>query len=68
MAYFNYHAKVKKLISDGHCIGAKLLEEYHGISPALLLLFDNHSPMPIREHKWQEYFNLLEAHGITMAE
>ena len=67
MGYFNYHAKVKRLIADGHCTGAKLLEEYHGISPALLLFFNKHPPLPIRQHKWQEYFELLQTHGITTA-
>lgn len=67
MTYFNYHAKVKNLITRGHCTGARILEEYHGICPALLLFFDNHPPMPIREYKWQEYFLILKSHGITMA-
>ena len=41
MGYFNYHAKIKKLISEGHLVGYALLQEYHGISPALVLYFDN---------------------------
>lgn len=65
MTYFNYHAKVKKLIVEGHCKGARLVEEYHGISPALVLHFDNHPPMPIRQHKWKEYFGLLKINNIT---
>ncbi len=64
MAYFNYHAKVRKLITENHCTGAKLMENYRGISPALVLYFDNHPPMPIREHKFTEYFELLEKYQI----
>lgn len=64
MSYFNYHAKVKKLIDEKHCTGARLMESYHNISPALVLYFDNHPPMPIREHKFAEYFELLEKHQI----
>ena len=64
MPYFNYHAKVKKLIVEKHCIGACLMENYHNISPALVLYFDNHPPMPIREHRFTEYFELLEKHQI----
>lgn len=36
------------------------LENYNGISPALVLYFDNAPPMPVREHKWEEYFKLID--------
>lgn len=68
MSYFNYHAKAKKLINEGHCIFAKITEKYNKISPALVLYFDNNPPMPIREYRWGEYFALLKSHGITMTE
>ncbi len=61
MSYFSYHAKAKKLIREGHCIKAELKEKHNAISPALVLYFDNHPPMPIRQHKWKEYFDLLES-------
>ena len=53
--YFNYHAKVKKLIMEGKLVGYEFLDEYNGISPALLLYFDDHKPMPIRDYMWEEY-------------
>ena len=53
--YFNYHAKVKKLIMEGKLAGYEFLDEYNGISPALLLYFDDHKPMPIRDYMWEEY-------------
>lgn len=61
MAYFNYHAKVKQLIKSGKLKGYSLVEEYNGISPALLLFFDdvNHPVMPIRKHRFCEYEKLL---------
>ena len=62
MAYFNYHAKVKKLISEGHLTGYKIVNNWNGISPALVLYFDNNPPMPIREYRWDEYFKMI---GIT---
>jgi hypothetical protein len=62
MGYFNYHAKAKKLILEGKLLSYKVVESYNGISPALLLFFDDakHPVMPIREHKMHEYLLLLE--------
>ena len=57
--YFNYHAKIKRLIKEGHLIDYEFLDEYRGIRPVLLLYFDNNRPMPIREYKWDEYLPLL---------
>ena len=42
------------------------LEKHNAISPALLLIFDNHNPMPIRENKWLLYFDLLFEYGIKI--
>jgi hypothetical protein len=58
--YYNYHAKVKNLIAEGHLTGYDYLDRYNGISPCLLLFFDNHKPMPIREYRWAEYMPLLK--------
>ena len=58
--YFNYHAKAKKLIEEGHLSDFEVLEKYNNISPCLLLYFDNQRPMPIREHKWDEYMQLIK--------
>ena len=58
--YYNYHAKAKQLISEGHLLRYELLEKYNGISPCLLLYFDNHRPMPIREYRWDEYWPLIK--------
>lgn len=35
------------------------MDDWNGISPALVLYFDNNRPMPIREHKWDEYWGLI---------
>lgn len=58
--YFNYHAKIKKLILEGHLIKFEFVEEYKDIKPALLLYFDNHKMMPVREYRWHEYLPMLE--------
>lgn len=57
--YFNYHSKVKKLIDEDEIIKIEILDEYHGIKPAMVIYFKNNPPMPIREHKWDEYINYL---------
>ena len=59
MAYYNYHAKVKGLIAAGHLVRFEIVERWGNISPALVLYFDNHRPMPIRQHKFDEYIKLL---------
>ncbi len=62
--YFNYHAKVRRLIEEGHALGFKFLKEYHKISPCLLIYFDNTQPMPIREHRFEEYSFILAKYGV----
>lgn len=61
MAYFNYHAKVKKLISQGELVYYEIVENYHNISPCMILYFKNNPPMPIREHRFQEYFDIIKS-------
>lgn len=62
MSYYNYHAKAKQLIAEGHLIKMEIIERWNAISPALVLYFDNHRPMPIRQYRWDEYakFNAKE--------
>ena len=66
MAYFNYHARAQGLIKSGHCIRAEIVKKHGAISPALVLVFDNHSPMPIREEKWLVYFEILNKYNIKI--
>lgn len=60
MAYFNYHAKAQNLIKSGHLINYEIVAKWNNISPALVLYFDNNKPMPIREHRFDEYFEILK--------
>lgn len=55
MSYYNYHAKAKKLIADGHLVNMEIVDQWNTIAPALVLYFDNHRPMPIRQYRWDEY-------------
>ena len=66
MGYFNYHAKAQGLIKTGHCVKAELVENYNDISPALILYFDNHIQMPIRLHRFDESFELLNYYDIKV--
>ncbi len=62
MSYFNYHATAKKLIAEGKLKGYYFTDRYKNISPALVLIFDDyaHPVMPIREHRFDEYMQLLK--------
>ena len=62
MTYFNYHATAKKLIKEGKLLGYYIVERYNKISPALILVFNDskHHIMPIRKHRFEEYFELLK--------
>ena len=66
MTYFNYHAKAKNLIKNGHCIAATVFSTYHHIRPALVLYFNNNKPIPIREYMWQDYLPTLFELGIPI--
>lgn len=59
MSYYSYHATAKKLIEDGHLIKYEIVESWNRIAPAMVLYFDNHRPMPIREYRWDEYMKML---------
>lgn len=61
--YYNYHAKIKKLIEMGELERYEVVENYNGISPALVLFFKNHRPMPVRIYRFEEYFELFEKMG-----
>ena len=58
--YFNYHAKAKQLIREGHLIKSEIVDKWNNISPALVLFFDNHKPMPIRKYRWDDYIDFYE--------
>lgn len=66
MAYFNYHAKAQNLIKSGHCVKSEIVDKYKDITPALILYFDNHIPMPIRPHKFYYYFQLLNDNNVVI--
>lgn len=62
--YFNYHAKLKNLIQTGHAVGFERFVEYHGISPCILIYFDNGDKWPVREYRFDEYLFLFAKFGV----
>lgn len=68
MTYYNYHAIAKRLIESGHTIAASIFKNYHHICPALVIYFDNHRPIPIREYMWSDYLDLLKNKGVKISD
>ena len=66
MAYFNYHARAKNLIKTDHCFAVSIFKNYHNIKPALVLYFDNHSHMPIRDYMWEDYILILKEKNLSI--
>ena len=61
--YYSYHGVAKKLIREGHLVGYEMTTSKEG-RRMLLLFFDSHPPMPIREERILEYEDLLPSHLI----
>lgn len=59
MAYYNYHAIIKRKIKQNKLIKAEFVNFYNKISPALLLYFNDGTIYPIREHRFNEYINII---------
>lgn len=59
MGYYNYHAMIKKRILSGESFEYELKDEYHNIAPCLLIKF-NDKIYPIREYRWDEYFEIFK--------
>lgn len=68
MGYFNYHATAKRLIKENKLKAFYFTDNHNGISPALVLLFDDitHPVMPIRQEKFMEYLSLLDENKLLV--
>lgn len=60
MGYFSYHNKIQKKIKQGELVYFEFLDEYHNISPVLVLHFFDGTKYPVRDHMFDEYVKLLE--------
>lgn len=66
MGYYNYHATAMNLIKSGHCKIAIFQSSHNAISPALVLVFDNHNPMPIRKESFEKYLIILKTFNVKI--
>lgn len=66
MSYYNYHGVAMKLIQTNHCLKAEFVTSHNDISPALILYFDNHRPMPIRQSRFGQYVTLLNYFEVSI--
>ena len=57
---YPYHNKIKQRIKNGELIKCEFVEKYKTISPCLLLYFSTEPYIrPIREHRFEEYKEIL---------
>lgn len=61
--YYNYHGIIKNKIKDNELIKIEFVLKYHNINNVMLLYFNDGTVKPIREHRWLEYFLLLEKYN-----
>ena len=58
---YPYHNKIKQRISNNELMHYEYVEKYKNISPCLLLHFSTEPKIrPIREHRFEEYEELLK--------
>ena len=57
--YYNYHAVARRLIREGKLTEFRRMARWGDISPAFVLFFTDHRPMPIREERVAEYIELI---------
>lgn len=63
---YPYHNKIKQRIKNRELRGFEYVERYKSISPCLLLYFDTEPRIrPIREHRFEEYEEILNAITIN---
>lgn len=59
---YPYHNKIKQRITNGELVGYEFVEKYKNISPCLLLHFNTEPRIrPVREHRFVEYKQILDA-------
>ncbi len=58
---YPYHNKIKQRIRNNELTYYEYVDSYKKITPCLLLYFDTEPKIrPIREHRFQEYEDLLK--------
>ena len=59
MGYFSYHKKVQNKIKNNELSSFEIVDEYHNISPCLILYFSDGTSYPIRDYMFDEYLKLI---------
>ena len=61
---YSYHNRIKQRIRNGELVSHYKADNYPGIGPALVLVF-NTTPFlrPIRPHKWDEYKEVIQCNS-----
>ena len=63
---YPYHNRIKQRIANGELIDAELVEDWPRIGRALVLRFCTApAARPIREHRWDEYRQILSRAGFA---
>lgn len=58
---YPYHNKIKQRIKNHELVRYEYVKRYKSISPCLLLYFNSEPKIrPIREHRFEEYENILK--------
>ncbi|CAG7581816.1 MAG: hypothetical protein SLAVMIC_01047 [uncultured marine phage] len=61
---YSYHNRIKQRINNNELVSYEYVDEYNKISPCLLLHFDTKPFIrPIREHRFEEYEEILEKYS-----
>ncbi len=56
---YDFHAKAKQLIKSGHLVSFETIKKHYKNEPALVMYFDNHSPISVSKEKWAEYGEII---------
>lgn len=65
MPYYNYHSTIKSKLKSSKCPQMYIINNYKYISPCLMVVTDDKC-YPIREYRWEEYFELGANLGIKV--
>lgn len=58
--YYNYHGIIKSKIKNHELLSYEIVDNYHGISPCLILKFKDGQIKPIREYHFHDYLELID--------
>ena len=53
------NSTAKMLIQTGHLVRFEAVKKHDELSPALVLYFDNHTPIAISKELWAEYSDVI---------